>query len=51
MSVGTGSIRRMDPLSLLLGLVLGAALGVIAAALLRRRPPTEADPALAAAQL
>jgi DNA recombination protein RmuC len=50
-SVATGSIRRMDPLSLLLGLVLGAALGAVAVALLRRRPATEADPALAAAQL
>jgi DNA recombination protein RmuC len=50
-SVATGSIRRMDPLSLLLGLVLGAALGAVAVALLRRRHATEPDPALAAAQL
>lgn len=48
--MGGGSIRHMDPLSLLLGLVLGAGLGAVAAALVTRRSAAE-DPALAAAQL
>lgn len=54
MSVAGGSIRRMDPLALLVGLVAGLLLGALGGAIavtLLRRSPALPDPALAASQL
>jgi hypothetical protein len=54
MSVADGSIRRMDPLALLVGLLVGLLLGALAGAVavaVLRRAPTGPDPALTASQL